>query len=185
MKDLFCVSLIFVFVFSFIGCSTTMTTLLDVTATSDKITSDKAYNTITSILVDKGLDIKVANKDIGLITTEYKKFGSVESYGNPPFDYFLQIKAQIKNRPNGKLQIVLTPLVKDVNRLNSGAFTEHELYFLTDEQQKGNLDAPRQTVLKGQLLFMNVVQGVAEALGLGMEQLQYNKQLKTIQTVPF
>ena len=161
--------------FGFVGCSTTMMTLLDVKATSTKITSEKAYNTITSILVDKGFDVKVANKDIGLITTEYKQFGSVG--GNPPFDLYLQIKSQVNNRPDGKLQIKLTPVVKEVNRLNSAAFTERELVFLSEEEQKGYLNALAETNLKGQMLFMNVVQGVSEALGVGMEELEYNKKL--------
>ncbi|MDP1966140.1 MAG: hypothetical protein Q8K93_28545 [Reyranella sp.] len=168
----------FLFFFSmsvFIGCGGPIMTLLDVKATSDKITVEKAYNTATEILVDKNFDVKVANKDIGLITTEYKKFGSVD--GEPPFDFYLQIKTQIKTRADGKLQITLTPLVKESNRLNAAAFTERELVFLSDEEQKGYLNAMKETNLKGQLLFMNVVQGVSEALGVGMEQLEYNKKL--------
>jgi len=159
-----------------IGCGGPATILLDVKATSDKLTVDKAYNTATSILVDKGFDVKVANKDIGLITTEYKKWGSVD--GNPPFDFYLQIKTQIKTRADGKLLMIITPLVKEVNRLNSTAFTEHELRFLTDEEQKGYLTAYEETVQSGQLLFLNVVQGYAEALGLSMDQLEYDKKLQ-------
>ncbi len=167
---------LFLFVlFGLVGCGGPMMTLLDVKATSDKLTPDKAYNMITSVLVDKGLDVKVANKDIGLITTEYKQFGSVD--GNPPFDFYLQIKSQVTTRSDGKLQIKLTPQVKEVNRINSSAFTERELVFLSDEDQKGYLNSIKETNLKGQLLFMNVVQGVSEALGVGMEQLEYNKKL--------
>ena len=168
-------SLFILLLFSFVGCGSTTMSLLDVKATSTKITSEKAYNTITSILVDKGFDVKVANKDIGLITTEYKSFGSVD--GNPPFDFYLQIKSQVTTRPDGKLQIKLTPVVKEANRLNSAAFTERDLVFLSDEEQKGYLNAVDETNLKGQLLFMNVVQGVAEALGIGLEELEYNKKL--------
>ncbi len=159
----------------FFGCAGPTMTLLDVKATSDKIASDKAFHTITSVLVDKGLDVKVANKDIGLITTEYKQFGSVD--GNPPFDFYLQVKSQVTNRPDGKLQIKLTPQVKEVNRLNAAAFTERALVFLSDEDQKGYLNSLKETNLKGQLLFMNVVQGVSEALGVSMEELEYNKML--------
>ena len=168
-------SLFSLLLFGFIGCSSPRMTLLDVKATSDKLATDKAYNAITSILVDKGFDVKVANKDIGLITTEYKKFGSVD--GDPSFDFYLQIKAQATSRPDGKLQVKLTPQVKEVNRLNSAAFTERDLVFLSDEEQKGYLNALEETNLKGQLLFMNVVQAVSESLGIGMEQLEYDKKL--------
>jgi len=175
MKDLKPILLFLLPLMALIGCGGPMMTLLDVKATSDKLASDKAYNTITTILVDKGFDVKVANKDIGLITTEYKQFGSVD--GNPPFDLYLQVKSQITTLPNGKLQVKLTPQVKEVNRLNAAAFTERALVFLSDEEQKGYLNAYKETNLKGQLLFMNVVQGVSEALGIGMEELEYNKML--------
>ena len=166
----------------FIGCSTTATAMLDVKATADstKLSAEKAYGVVSSILVDKGFDIKIANKDIGLITTEYKKFGAVEQYGQPAFDYYLQIKNQIKTRPDGKVQITLTPVVKASNRLNASAFTEEELYILSDEEQKKMLNAQQKTELSGQLLFMNVVQGVADATGLSVDQLEYNKQIRNI-----
>jgi len=89
----------------------------------------------------------------------------------------LQVKSQVTNRPDGKLQIKLTPQVKEVNRLNAAAFTERALVFLSDEDQKGYLNSLKETNLKGQLLFMNVVQGVSEALGVSMEELEYNKML--------
>ncbi len=177
MKHLISFFLLVFVVSFFVGCGGPQMTLLDVKATTDKLTSEKAYNVVTTVLVDKGFDVKIANKDIGLITTEYKKYGAVESYGNPPFDFYLQVKAQIKNRPDGKLQIVLTPLVKEANRLNAAAFTERALVFLSTEEQKGYLNAVKETNLKGQLMFLNIAQGIAEACGIGMEQLEYNKQL--------
>lgn len=179
MKSSFVSSLFLLSLFGFVGCSSTVMSLLDVKATSSKITADKAYNSITSILVDKGFDVKIANKDIGLVTTEFKKFGSVSS-GSTAFDLFLQIKTQVKNRPDGVLQIVLTPVVKEVNRLNSSAFTERELVFLSNEEQKGSLNALEKTNLEGQLLFMNVVQGISEILGLSMAEIEYNKKLSEV-----
>lgn len=167
------------------GCSTTYTSLLDIKATSDtsKVSPEKAYNAITSILVEKGFDIKLANKDIGLVTTEYKMCGRVD--GKPPFDYYLQIKSQIKIRPDGKLQVTLTPRVKSSNRLNPAAFEEDDLWFLTEEQQKTSFpDGTQYKAGQNQLsLFLSVVQGVSETFGLGMEQLEYNKQLRTAKTV--
>lgn len=163
-----------------IGCSGQKTALMDVKATSDKLTIEKAYNIITQAFIDKGFDIKIGNKDLGLVTTEYKKFGSVD--GNPPFDFYLQIKAQAKTRQDGKIQITITPVIKESNRLNSAAFTERELTFLSEEEQKKYLDANEKTELSGQLLFLNVVQFIAEAGGLSMEQLEYNKQLREVKS---
>src|ERR1035438_14685 len=100
-----------------LGCGGPATILLDVKATSDKLTSDKAYNAVTAVLVDKGFDIKFSNKDVGLITTEYKKWGELD--GTPPFDFYLQIKIQIKNRPDGKLQITMTRSEEHTSELQS------------------------------------------------------------------
>jgi len=151
--------------------------LQEVTAKTEKITVDAAYNAVTSILIDKGFDIKMANKDIGIITTEYKQFASVEPYGKPPFDLYLQIKVKIKKGTDGKVHISLSPISKDVNRLNAAAFTEHELIYLTPEEQK----YPRtneKAYLLGQIMFNNVVIGVSELTGIGMEQLEYRTYIK-------
>lgn len=164
------------------GCATTTTSLLNVKATSDKVTADKTYNAVTSLIVDQGFDVKTANKDIGLVTTEYKKFAALA--GSPPFDLYLQIKTQIKTTANGKLQVIMTPIVKESNRLNAAAFSEYSLVFLSDKDKKGYMDARKKATLAGQVMFLNVVQGVAETLGLSMEELEYDKQSKTVTTLP-
>jgi len=149
--------------------------LLDVTAKTTKLSLPQSYNAVTSVLIDKGFDIKMANKDIGLITTEYKRFASVE--GSPPFDLYLKIKITIRQGNDGKVHIKLIPKSKDVNRLNSAAWTEHELYVLTEEQQSGYLNAVQSAFQSGQIMFMNVVSGVAEVTGLGLEDLEYSEML--------
>jgi hypothetical protein len=89
----------------------------------------------------------------------------------------MKIKTTVKERPDGKLLITLTPQVKEVNRLNAAAFTEKQLTFFNEQEQKGYLNTNDKANLKGQLLFMNVVSGVAEALGIGIEQFEQNIQL--------
>lgn len=161
-----------------VGCATVPQPYwVDLKAHTEKLNKDNAYNAVTMILVDKGFDVKMGNKDVGLITTEFKKYGSVGD--NPPFDLFLQIKTSIKERPDGKVSIILTPLAKDVNRLNSAAYTEHELQSFTEEQiqKPKRLTAYGQAVLQGHLLFLNVARGVAEACGLDMEQIEQNVHL--------
>lgn len=164
-------------IFLLIGCAATPQPLWnEVTARTAKLSKVDAFNAVTAILVDKGFDIKMANKDIGLITTEFKKFGAVGD--DPPFDLYLQIKARISETSDGKVKISLTPLAKDVNRLNSAAFKEHQLYSFTEEQVANpkKLTAYGRTALEGHLLFLNVAQGIAETCGLDMEQLELNIQ---------
>ena len=146
----------------------------DLEARTTKLDKNSAYNAVTMALVDKGFDIKMGNKDLGLITTEFKKYAA---YGDdPPFDLYLQIKARISERPDGKISIKLTPLAKDVNRLNSAAFTEHELYSFTEEQisRPKGLNAYYRAALNGHLLFLNVAQSIAESSGLDMTELEQN-----------
>ena len=165
------------FLLFMLGCAAAPQPLWnEVTARTDKLSKKDAFNAVTAILVDKGFDVKMANKDIGLITTEFKKFAAVGD--DPPFDLYLQIKAKITETPDGKVKIALTPLAKDVNRLNSAAFEEHPLYSFTEEQvaKPKRLSAYGRAALKGHLLFLNVAQGIAETFGLGMEQLELNIQ---------
>jgi len=52
-----------------------------------KKTKDDVFNVVSTVLVNQGFDLKLTNKDISAITTEFKKFGT---YGmKPAFDYFL------------------------------------------------------------------------------------------------
>jgi hypothetical protein len=158
------------------GCAGTNKALLDVTANTDRLKSDEAYQKVTSILIDKNFDIKQGDKDLGLITTEYKQFASVSS--SPPFDYSLQIRTTIKDRPDGKLAIKMVPAVKEVNRMNAAAFTEHQLwYFDADAEKKAKWDSKAEARLKGHAMFMNVVQAVADASGLDVTELEQNVQL--------
>jgi hypothetical protein len=145
-------------------------------AKTDKVSKDDIYNRISMILVDKGMDIKMGNKDIGLITTEYKQVGAFGK--EPPFDMYLQIKASIKETPDNKVMITLIPLVKDVNRLNAAAFNERQLRLVEEKDLKGWGDrAFLETCVKAQLLFMNVAQALAEQLGMDISQFEQSVQL--------
>ena len=136
------------------GCGGTRKALLDVTATPPTLGADEAYQKVTAILIDKNFDIKQGQKDLGLLTTEYKQFGS--SGGTPPFDFYLQIRTTVKTRPDGKLVIKMVPAVKQQNRMNAAAFTEETLRYF-DEKTVAKpiwLDSTDQVRLKGQLLFI-------------------------------
>lgn len=165
------------------GCSSIPYTTVSVDnfeIRSPKLTVDKVFSVGTNVFVDRGFDIKNSSKDSGVLTTEYKKFAS--SGNNPPFDFFLQIKASIRQDPKDvkKVLVRLTPIVKEVNRMNAGAFSEHNLSYLTVE---GNVDpedldpAMRPGVgwlSLGQIFFMNVVSDLSEQLGIPMEEITQN-----------
>jgi hypothetical protein len=138
-------------------------------------TKEQAMTSLTTILVNRGFDIKLANKEAGLITTEYKQFAATGE--TPPFDYSMQIKGRILET-GGKIKITLSPIVKEQNRMNAAAYSEHELsYFVGDPHNVQFIKSMRTEVgwrVLGQILFMNVAQDTAEAFGLKVEDLTQN-----------
>ncbi|MBI3481330.1 MAG: hypothetical protein HY016_13410 [Nitrosomonadales bacterium] len=142
------------------------------------ITPAVAITKVTGVLVDRGFDVKMSNVESGIVTTEYKKFASVNS--NPPFDYYMQIRGKVKV-VNGVTSVQLTPVVKEQNRMNVAAFNEQELGYYTGEPDKmqyvNNINSMRaQTGYRalGQVLFMNVVTESADALGISADEVIQN-----------
>lgn len=156
------------------GCVSTRNSLVDVKAIIDQSGSDRAYKAIMLALLDKGFDIKMNDKDLHVITTEYKKFSSVSGW--PPFDFYLQIKAMVRDTPEGKSEVALWPKVKEQNRLNPSAFTEHPLIVYSPDDRANLMTSSAQAMQEGQFLFLSIVQVVADSLGLPMGQFKQSLQ---------
>jgi hypothetical protein len=159
------------------ACTATRTSLIDVKATIEPSSSEKAYNAIVLALLDKGFDLKMNDRDLRVTTTEYKKYASAGVL--PPFDFYLQVKAVVRDTPDGKYQIALTPKIKEQNRLNASAFTEHALIIYSDKEQKEDYathSGGGKAMLEGQLLFLSIVQAIADVLGLPAERFKQNLQ---------
>ena len=139
------------------------------------VDTDKALNKLTVVLVDNGFDIKMTNKDAGIITTEYKKFAS--SGQQPPFDYYMQIKGKLKESKNGTY-IELSPIIKEQNRLNVAAYTEHVLgYYVGDPEKVRVIRSMRAETgwrSLAQTLFMNIVSETAKAYNVNFEEVVQN-----------
>ena len=154
------------------SCAVKYKTVFDARVVPTK-KQDKVYDTVTALLMERGFDIKLANKDIGAITTEYKKYGAIG--GSPPFDLYLQIRVKITQVAD-KVEIILTPMDKEVNRVNAAAFTENPMIFFEDTKEKSVGPQMVRARLPGFLLFTNVVQDVATALGTPIEQIKFNTE---------
>lgn len=142
---------------------------------SNGIANEKAINTLTLVLIDKGFDIKMTNKDAGVITTEYKKFASLSQ--NPPFDYYMQIKGKLRTSNQGTL-VELSPIIKEQNRMNAAAYTEHELgYYVGSAQDIRLIQSMRAGTgwrALAQTLFMDVVNETAKAFNVRFEDIIQN-----------
>ncbi len=139
------------------------------------IQEEQILSKLTGILIDRGFDVKFTNKDAGVLTTEYKKFASFG--GNPPFDYYMQIKGRVKF-VRGEVSVTLSPIIKEQNRLNVAAFSEHELsYYIGKPADINLIDSMKEGIgwrTLGQILFMNVVTDTAETFGLGVNDVVQN-----------
>lgn len=128
-----------------------------------KLRGDSAFSTLTAIFVERGFDIKTSNKEAGLVTTEYKKFAAAGS--SPPFDYYLQLRATIRDAGSGKTVIRLVPMVKEQNRVNSAAFTERELYYHVGRPEGVRAADKEGWVETGRVTFLNIVGDLTQRAG--------------------
>jgi hypothetical protein len=159
------------------ACTATRTSLIDVKATIEPSSSEKAYKAIVMTLLDKGFDLKMNDRDLRVTTTEYRKYASAGVW--PPFDFYLQMKAVVRDTPDGRYQIALTPKIKEQNRINASAFTEHALIMYSEKEQKEDYATQSgggKAMLEGQLLFLSIVQGIADVLGIPADQFKQNLQ---------
>lgn len=159
------------------ACTTARTSLIDVRATIDPSSSEKAYKAIVMTLLDRGFDLKMNDRELRVVTTEYKKYSSAGVW--PPFDFFLQVKAVVRDTQDGKYSITLTPKIKEQNRINPSAFTEHELILYSEKEQREDFTVQSgggKAMLEGQLLFLSLVQSIADSLGLQVSQFKQNVQ---------
>jgi hypothetical protein len=150
--------------------------LVDVKAAIEPSSSEKTYKAVVMVLLDKGFDFKMNDRELRLTTTEYKKYTSVGVW--PPFDFYIQVKSIVRDTPDGKCQIILSPQIKEQNRINPAAFTERPLIIYSDKEQQNfvRYSSHGQAILQGQVLFLSIVQGIADLLGLPADQFKQNLQ---------
>lgn len=148
----------------------TKVTIQSYQASPQRLNRDQAFNAVTSALVARGFDIKASNKDAGLVSTEYKKIAS--SGDSPPFDYYLQLRVTLPQASDSKPIIRITPMVKEQNRMNAAAFSEHELEYIyqgtaaeappVTQQGRGQMSWRDQC----RIAFQNVISDLTSAFGI-------------------
>jgi hypothetical protein len=130
---------------------------------------------LIGVFVDRGFDVKMTNADAGIVTTEYKKFATAGT--EPPFDYYMQIRAKIRVT-NGLTSIQLTPILREQNRMNAAAFTEHELEYFTgaadDIAEVASMNSQTGWRHRSQSTFMNIVADSAQVFGLNLDDVVQN-----------
>ncbi len=146
--------------------------------TTARLRGDAAFGALTAVFVDRGFDVKVTNKEGGVVSTEYKKFASAGS--SPPFDYYLQIRATVRDAGNGQTMIRLSPMVKEQNRTNAAAFTERELHYYEGTPQAVRMADRGGWATSGQTMFMNIVSDLSNRAGVPMDGVKKNITTTTV-----
>jgi hypothetical protein len=156
--------------FFFAGCAVNYKTIVDarVVPTQDQETR---FDKVTAALIGQGFNLRLADKDIGIVITEYKKYGQARS--KRPLDYYLQIIVRFA-RHDGQSVIILEPKEKEVDRLNSAASTDLHTVFFDDREDKNSRRLNFVERKPGFLLFTNVLKAVAANFGTPMDQVQFN-----------
>ena len=165
------------------GCvSSIRTSTIDVRAIIDLSGSDRAYHALTLALIDQGFDLKIKDSAMRLVTTEPKKYTSVSGW--PPFDFYLSITAVVRDSPgNDRAELTLRPKIREQNRMNANAFTEHPLFIYSPEEAATPMGrtSRAEAMQKGQAMFRSIIQSIAAALGISVESFLYTtEQVKVL-----
>ena len=118
------------------------------------------------------LRIKFGNKDMGLITTELKKYGSTEEAmlpGKETVDFWLQIKVKVIKKAD-KIYLTFVPVDKSISRANPSVFYEGALIYddkLKDEGLRQKIKA------RGTELYNSVLQEVCDSLGIAFDKIEH------------
>jgi len=68
------------------------------------------------------------------------------------------------------MKIKFTPVLRAINRLNTGAFTDYELYY---DPKMGSGSLAERELAKGTVLYNNVVKEVCDNLGLSFDKITH------------
>jgi hypothetical protein len=162
------------------GCTATRSTLIDTRAPVPTTQRDAVYNAVVVALLNAGFDLKMNDRTLHAVATEYKKFTYVSGW--PPFDFYLQMKAHIRQDAGGTYELAITPTIKEQNRLNANAFTEHNLVLYSAEEQRDDFivqDARRKAMLTGQEQFFTLLHAIAQRMGVPDDTFQ--RQVKIVE----
>jgi hypothetical protein len=153
------------------------TSTIDVRATIDQSGSDRAYHALALALIDQGFDLKINDSAMRLVTTEPKKYESVSGW--PPFDFYLSITALVRDIPgNDRAELTLRPKIREQNRMNANAFTEHPLFVYSQEEAATPMGrtSRAEAMQKGHVMFRSVLQSIATALSISVESFRYTTE---------
>ena len=160
------------------GCvSSIRTSAIDVRATIDQSASDRAYHALTLALIDQGFELKIKDSAMRLVTTEPKKYESVSGW--PPFDFYLSITALVRNTTGtDRAELMLRPKIREQNRMNANAFTEHPVFVYSPEEAASPMGSTSraEAMQKGHVMFQSVLKSIAAALGVPIESFRYTTE---------
>lgn len=165
-------------VFLLSGCvSSIRTSTIDARATIEQSRSDSSYHALALAIIEQGFELRIKDSAMRLVTTEPKKYESVSGW--PPFDFYLSVTALIRDVPgNDRAELIIRPKIREQNRMNANAFTEHPVFVYSPEEAATPMGrtSRAEAMQKGQLMFQSVLKSIAAALTISMESFHYTTE---------
>ena len=168
------------------SCQTPRNVIRTTSVTVPNYTEASMIKLIRNILQNQGYEIKNTGEDY--LTTEWYQYYIINE-STPPFDFYIQMRILLSSE-KGKVNVKITPRIKQINRLNAGAFTESELYVFKFSEYEVKQDPNRITGLGraaiafcwGQEFFIAFLNELSAKIGINKNDFDYKL---TLQQEPF
>lgn len=167
------------------SCSHNRNAIVTVSTNVTNVKEEKLYKKISGILYNRGYQIKNSDKDLGIIQTEWYQYYTPSS--DVPFDFYIQLKFRIYDN-DGKLRLDVSPMLKEVNRLNAAAYTEAEIYVFTEDEYERHYNPDRVSGLGrietafcwGQEYLKDVLMDISKEVGRDVCDFDYKIKVNPI-----
>ena len=162
---------------SLCSCQTPRNVIKTTSVAVPNYTEATMIKLIRNVLQNQGYEIKNTGDDF--LTTEYYQYYIINN-SNPPFDFYIQYRFTLTSE-NGKVRVTIVPRIKQVNRLNAGAFTEGEVYVFKFDEYERERNPDRITGLGrgataycwGQEYFIDFLNEFATKIGIDKRNFDY------------
>lgn len=111
-------SLVLLYLALVAGCASQFDRLNQSDADLERPSRDKVIEAVTATMVDKGFDVKLVNKEGGLITSEWRRTGgpvTMTAGGNEySYEYFMQLRVKVTEK-DGRVKVSVIPAGRITN----------------------------------------------------------------------
>jgi hypothetical protein len=152
------------------GCATALYNSVELSEIPLDHESEDVHGALTRTLISEGFDIKISDRDTGLVTTEFLQIDS--SRGSPPFDWLLQLRCVLAP---AAATVQVKPTVRESNRVNPSAYTEYAVLELDRIEGSANEIGQKRVKMLAVMAsrYSEVIGALARAVGGTPESVKH------------